>query len=238
MMKLLHLYHDLMNLYGDYANIAALQRILEKNGETVQVDKKTLGDAVRLCDYDFVFIGSGTERNLRVALADFRRYADDLKAYIDSGKPALLTGNAFEMLGKTLTDARGETVDGLGLFDFTVTEQNKTRVTADVIYECAFLTQPLVGFINRCSEISGTEPPVFTVKMGVGNAQGDSGEGVRRKNLLGTHLTGPALIKNPHLLLYFAQLLLGKTPQGDSLVRERAGYEITLEELTKRMNAQ
>ena len=31
-MKLLHLYHDIMNLYGDYANVSALKRILEQSG--------------------------------------------------------------------------------------------------------------------------------------------------------------------------------------------------------------
>ena len=31
-MKLLHLYHDIMNLYGDYANILALERMLKNNG--------------------------------------------------------------------------------------------------------------------------------------------------------------------------------------------------------------
>ena len=83
-MKLLHLYHDIMNLYGDYANIAAMKRILEKSGAQVALDKRTLGDDVRFSDYDFVFIGSGTERNRNVVLADLRRHADALRAYIDS----------------------------------------------------------------------------------------------------------------------------------------------------------
>ena len=30
-MKILHLYHDIMNLYGEYANVSALERMLEKN---------------------------------------------------------------------------------------------------------------------------------------------------------------------------------------------------------------
>ena len=74
-MKILHLYHDLMNLYGDWANVAAMQRILEKSGESVRVDKVTLGGSADLESCDFIFIGSGTERNLRVALEDFRKYS-------------------------------------------------------------------------------------------------------------------------------------------------------------------
>ena len=237
MIKILHLYHDLMNLYGDYANVSALKRILEKNGEEVKLDKLSLSDTAAIEDYDFIYIGSGTERNMRVALSDLKKYSAPIKSYIESGKSALFTGNSFEMLGKTITDCLGESVEGLGFCDFTVTEQNKTRLTSDVIYNCAFLTQPLVGFVNKCSEIKGVTSPLFTVEMGLGNFEGDKNEGVRLNNLFGTHLTGPALIKNPHLLVYFAELLLKKTPETDHLARERAGYEVTLGELKKRNEA-
>ncbi len=237
-MKLLHFYHDIMNLYGDYANIAAMKRILEKSGEAVTLDCRTLGDRVGLADYDFIFIGAGTERNMRVVLQDLRRYADELKACIDSGKVLLLTGNAFEMLGKTLTAADGSTVAGLGIFDFTTAEQNKTRVTGDVIYTCDFLTQPLVGFINKCSEVKGIERHLFAVTSGLGDFEGAQHEGVRASNCFGTHLTGPVLIKNPHFLAYLAEKLLGRAPETDYLSYERAGYAVTLEELRKRFAAE
>lgn len=237
MIRILHLYHDLMNLYGDYANVSALKRILEKSGEEVKLDRLSLRDTAAIEEYDFIFIGSGTERNMRVALGDLKKYSASLKSYIESGKPALFTGNSFEMLGKTVSDCRGKASDGLGFFDFTVTEQNKTRMTADVIYNCAFLTQPVVGFVNKCSEIRGVDSPVFEVEMGLGNSEGDKKEGARLNNFFGTHLTGPALIKNPHLLAYFAELILGKTPETDYLTYERAGYDVTLSELKKRAEA-
>ena len=237
-MKLLHLYHDLMNLYGDYANVAAMKRILEKSGEPVTVDRLSLGDNADVLNYDFIFIGSGTEKNQRVALEDFRRYTDVLNACIDSGKVLLLTGNAFEMLGKAVTDAHGSRFDGLNLFGFTVTEQNKTRNTADAIFSCDFLDRPLVGFVNKCSVIDGVDNPLFRVQMGLGNRDGDQTEGVRRENLFGTHLTGPVLIKNPHFLEYLASLLLGRAPETGWMLHERAGYEVTLTELQKRLSAQ
>lgn len=233
-MKILHLYHDMMNLYGDYANVAAMKRICEKSGEAVTVDKRSLGDNVDFAEYDFVYVGSGTERNLRVVLADFAKHADSFKAYIASGKPALFTGNSFEMLGKSLTDSSGNAVIGLGFFSFNVTEQNKTRWTSDVIYTCDFLTQPLVGFVNKCSEIKGAENAPFTVKMGLANFDGDTAEGVREQNFFGTHLTGPVLIKNPHFLAYLAEKVLGRAAETDYLTYERAGYEVTLSELQKR----
>ena len=68
--KVLHLYHDLMNLYGEYGNIAVLCRYLEDAGIEVQLDKVSVDDSFNITDYNFVYCGAGTERNQKVALAD------------------------------------------------------------------------------------------------------------------------------------------------------------------------
>jgi len=235
-MKILHLYSDIMNLYGDYGNITAIMKLCGLIGEEYTVDRRSIGDAVKLSDYDFIYVGSGTERNMKVALGDLRRLKDELCAYVDSGRAALFTGNAFEMLGKSITDADGTVYEGLGLFDFTVTEQKKTRLVGDVIYDAPFLDSPLVGFINKCSEIRGIGDPLFTVRMGLGNAEGESGEGVRRNNLFCTHLTGPVLVKNPHMLGYIISLILGQPVDTAVLTYEHRGYAVTLRELRKRLD--
>ena len=236
-MKILHLYHDLMNLYGDYANITVLKKLLENNGQTVTVDRVRPNEEIDFGEYDFVYIGSGTERNMKAAMDDFRRLKDDFVRYIGSGGVALLTGNSFEMLGKSVTDADGAEHEGLGLFGFTVTEQNKTRLVGDAVFDCGFLDSPLVGFVNKCSEISGIDEPMFTVRMGLGNREGDKGEGVRMNDLFCTHLTGPVLVKNPRFLCYIASLLLGHEADDSCLVYEKKGYEITLRELENRIAA-
>lgn len=235
-MKLLHLYHDIMNLYGDYANIAALLRIFRHNGIDCTVDKRSLSDEITLSGYDFIYIGSGTERNCHIVMNDMQRYKDALREQINSDIPILMTGNAFEMLGQSITDAAGTVHQGLGLFDFTVTEQNKTRTTADAIFTADFSDQPLVGFINKCSEIRGITSPLFTVKMGLGNCPDDQHEGLKDHCLYGTHLTGPVLIKNPHFLVYLAQQIAGDKVllSADYLTYETAAYQISLHELSAR----
>ena len=212
-MKILHLYHDIMNLYGEYANVSALERMLEKSGVKFTTDRLTLFDNADLGDYDFIYIGSGTEKNQKLVLQDFKKYKDFLVEYINSGKVILMTGNSFEMLGKTITDSDGKVFDGLGIYDFTVTEQNKRR-------------------------IKGIENHLFTVKHGLGDYENAKAEGLKDKNLFATHVTGPIMIKNPHFLEYIA-LQISKNTDGfkpctDYLDYERAGYEITLGELTKR----
>ena len=235
-MKILHLYYDIMNLYGEYANVLAAEKILKENGESVSVDKITLGENADLSEYDLIYIGSGTERNQKVVLEDLRKYKDMLIKYIDSGKTALLTGNSFEMLGKSITDSAGKVYEGLGIYDFETTEQDKSRLTADAIFSAEFSDKKLVGFINKCSHIKNVSSPLFSVEMGIGNSEDDTKEGIRYNNLFGTHLTGPILIKNPYFLSYIAELMTKKSIDTDSLKYEKAGYEITLTELTKRMS--
>lgn len=232
-MKILHLYYDLMNLYGDYANVSALCRILEKNGVEYTLDKKTLGDELTLSDYDFIYVGSGTEENQKLALSHLNEYRSDLISYIEDGRFALFTGNSFEMLGKSISGFLGS-FKGLGIFGFTVTEQNKTRNTADAIFEADFLERPLVGFINKCSSIEEGETPLFTVKMGLPDGDGGTTEGVRKNNFFGTHLTGPVMVKNPHFLKFLAEKLTGREMDLSAFKYEAAGYEITLKKLEER----
>ena len=248
-MKILHLYHDIMNLYGEYANVSALKRMLEKNDVVCEVDTLSVGDEIHLMEYDFVYVGSGTESNQKYVMEHLKKYVDDVKSYVEAGKFLLMTGNSFEILGKTITDAKGKEYDGLGMFDFTVTEQEKTRNTADAIFSIAQQSsedanailnpknkrKELVGFINKCSTIKGITTPLFQVKMGLGNEANGKTEGIVYHNFYGTHLTGPMLIKNPYFLQDLARKLCGKEMDGEYLNYEKAGYEITLRELSKRL---
>lgn len=233
-MKILHLYHDIMNLYGEYANVAALKRILENNDVLCEIDKLSVNDELQIMDYDFIYVGSGTESNQKYVLEHLKYYKEDLRAYVEAGKFLLMTGNSFEIMGKELKDAKGKSYTGLQMFDFSVTEQEKTRDTADAIFTMEGSDRPLVGFINKCSSITGITAPLFQVTMGLGNEKGGNTEGILYKNFYGTHLTGPILIKNPYFLISLVEKLCEKEINGEYLTYEKAGYEITLRELRKR----
>ena len=232
-MKILHLYHDLMNLYGDYANVSALCRMLELNNIEFSLDKKSLGDEVDFSEYDFIYIGSGSEENMKLALSSLKEKRDELAEYIENEKFLLLTGNSFEMLGEKITSFLGE-FEGLGIFPFTVTEQNKTRTTDDSVVNFPEADITLVGFINKCSEIEGITTPMLNVEMGLSNGKNQKTEGIRYKNLFGTHLTGPLFVKNPIFLKYIAEKLTGTELVDYVFSFERKGYEITLNKLRER----
>lgn len=205
-MKILHLFHDLMNLYGEYANTLALQRALSEKGKAAEIERLSADDKLDFSEYSFIYIGSGTEKNQKVALNYLSGYAEDLQAALDSGKIILATGNSFEMFGNSITDRYGVEHKGLGLFDFTVTEGTE-RIVEDITAE--FEYNKIIGFINKASQIEGVKPPFFVIKQGAGNSSGSATvEGIQAGGFYGTHIIGPLLIRNRCMAEYFADLLI------------------------------
>ncbi len=250
--RILHWYHDLLNLYGDYGNPAALVRGLARRGQPAVIDRLSFHDAPVLSSYDLVFLGSGTERGALAVLEDLRPQREHIRDALAQGVPFLATGNAFELFGRELILPDGSRREGLALFDFSV-ELTDRRTLCDQICRTALCEQPCVGFLNRASRILGVASPLFTVLHGVGNTEGEKGEGIREGSFYGTHLTGPCLIKNPHLADCFVALMTARReqacpppedalsgapplPEDDALLREyeRRAYSVTLEALTRR----
>lgn len=60
-LKVCHLYPELLNLYGDTGNIAALKFIGGKMGFKVSVERMILGDRRSFGGYDIIFIGGGQD---------------------------------------------------------------------------------------------------------------------------------------------------------------------------------
>lgn len=236
-MKILHIFDDIMNLYGEYANVAVLARALRELGQEVTVDTLSLYEDKDISGYDFYFIGAGTERKQKIALSRLLSYRAPLKAAYEAGKVMLFTGNSFELLGKQVTDAQGKVHEALGLFDFTTVESDR-RIVGDCLATCEGIPSPVVGFMNKCSKTTGIAHPFFTLTMGFGNEAQRGGEGLREKNCFGTHLTGPILIKNPALLRFFANLLGAKNAERISYPYMEKAYETTATALKKRLEGQ
>lgn len=57
-LKILYLYPDLLELYGDYGNIQVLRYRLEKRGYSAIIDSYSIGDpSPNFTEYDLVFAG-------------------------------------------------------------------------------------------------------------------------------------------------------------------------------------
>ena len=88
---------------------------------------------------------------------------------------------------------------------------------------------------------SGVDNPLFTaLDLGAGNERDKGPEGFYHGNVIGTHITGPVLVKNPAFLTWVADKLYknrGETmppvPAGlDWMDMAQRAYQVTLEELS------
>lgn len=233
-MKILHLYPDLMNLYGDSGNLRVLARRLRDQGEEVTIDRLDPGQEPDFAGYGLLYMGPGTERSQKAALEHLRPHAGALKAALESGTHGLFTGNAASMLGKAVVDGDGKTWAGLGLLDFTAREQRDSRYTGDAIVKHPDLAEPLVGFLNKCENWEGSVTPLFHTVMGRGDFPAGDGEGFTARNFLGTHLIGPVLVKNPHFHSWLLKRLLGRELKPVAYPNEEKAYRVTLQALMER----
>lgn len=235
-LRIIHFYPDLMSLYGSYANVALLRRHLEDLGNTVTVETVDYGQPAKIAGADFVFMGAGTERSQKAALADFARFTEDIRAAAEGGTAMLFAGTAMELLGKTITDCDGKEYAGIGLGNFSAV-QGKRHIVGDVYGHTDLYPQALVGFMNKSGIVTGVEMPLVTdCAMGFGNEKEGGPEGFRYKNVLASQLTGPLLVKNPKLLEHVAAAVYAR--RGLALPEEfpvdpyaRAAWAVTAEQL-------
>ena len=194
MIKVLHLYYDLLNLYGENANSKVLVNRLERQKEKVKVDFKSVGDDIKINDYDFIYVGSGSLESMELAKKDFKRLVKDIKKYINDNKIILATGNSLELFE--------------GILDYK-TKQIDFRIVGDQVFECDSIKKLVIGFQNRTSVIyENNEESLFKVKIGCGYDPNSEYEGIRHNNFFGTYLLGPLLIRNPYFLEYIVKVLL------------------------------
>ena len=222
-MKILHLFPKLLSLYGEYGNVAVLKNALEETGYTVSVTECEDGKA-DFSAYDLVYVGSGTEDNLVVAL-------DRLDAA--AAKIWLATGNAMTLFGKTVRRGNVEAA-GVGAFGYDTLIDDSKRFLGDVL---TAEEVPSLGFINTSCVYKGIENPLLTLNLGknLGNDKASVADGIREGNFIGTQLIGPFLVKNPHQLQTVYAMLTGKTLEISADDYIAKAYQVALKELSARV---
>lgn len=234
MIKILHLYHDILNLYGEYANITVLCDLLEKNNVKYSLDKFTIGDSFDFNSYDFIYCGSGTENKIKYALNDFIKRKDSFLEAVHNNKHILFTGSSFALLGNKL-----DNIDASGIFGYD-TIQAKTRFSGDVIASC-FNHSNIIGFLNTSYLVNTDSNPYYQIDYCDDIIKQFSYIGYRRNNLITINLVGPLLVRNPELLKEYVNEL-GLIEKEDfnyiDLISDNQykAYFVALDELTKRFN--
>lgn len=207
MIKIAHLYYDLMNLYGDNGNIKALKYQLERQGIKVSIDFLTIGDKFDFNNYDMLYIGPGTYNNQQLVLKDILRYKKEIKNFIEQNKIVLATGNSIELFGKSIKTLSNKKIKCLNIFEFE-SEQVDIKLVGETIAFNKDIKNYIIGFQNQNSIIKNFNNFWLDIKSGIGSNGNSKKEGINYNNFYGTYLIGPILVRNPNLLELICKKLI------------------------------
>lgn len=199
-LRIVHLYPDALNLYGDGGNAMVVERRCTWRGIPVRVDEVHMGDALELDTADIVLIGGGADRDQLAVAEELRSQRDALGAYIADDGAMLAICGSYQLLGRSYYMG-DERIDGLGIIAADTVRGNG-RLTGNVAVRTELLSAPFVGFENHGGRTILDEGELAfgtAVVPGTGNNGDDGLEGCLHRSLVGTYLHGPALSKNPEL---------------------------------------
>ncbi|MDD3452808.1 MAG: hypothetical protein PHN42_00830 [Bacilli bacterium] len=205
---IMHLYYDILNLYGENGNVKALKMYFETLGIDVKIKFVTINDTINLKDVDLIYLGMGTEQNQKLVIEHIKKYKNQFQSYIENDGYLLSTGNSFELFGKNIIDKNNINYDTLGIFEFVSHEEN-FRLVDEALCKTSFSDNYIIGFINRNSVIKNiSDNYLFEIVKGIGNYPKNIYEGYHYKNFYGTYLIGPLLVRNPHFLEVLANKII------------------------------
>lgn len=222
--NILHLYPDLLNLYGDKGNICTLTKRLEWRG--IEANTLSVNEDLSLESCDVLYLGGGGEREEAEVLKKLIPFKDSLKAYAENGGVIIASCGGFELLGK------------LEILDIEISSSDK-RLIGNVVLECEIDGESftLSGFENHAERVDiKSHSPLGRVISGNGNNQ-NGFEGVLYKNVFATHLHGPILPKSPKLCdIILSRVLKKKYEDFDNLKPLDDNFEqIALKEIEKKV---
>ncbi|MBQ6380544.1 MAG: glutamine amidotransferase [Clostridia bacterium] len=197
--NILHMFPDLLNLYGDKGNIECMRKRLQWRGIEAKLIKCTYDEPFLDFDkVDIIFLGGGSDREQKIVCSKLLEYRKQLKDYVEKGGVLVAVCGGYQLLGKyyALPD---EKIEGLSILDI-YTEHGSPRLIGNIVLQNEDISQSIVGFENHGGRtFIGSHTPLGKVVKGFGNTGQSGAEGVCYKNVVATYLHGPLLPKNPQL---------------------------------------
>ncbi len=196
--KILHLYPDRMNIYGDFGNIICLQKRMEWRSILFEYHTRSIGEEINET-YDIIFMGGGQDKGQLAVAQDLQLKSRVLHDHMKRDVPILAICGAYQLFGKYFITAEGEEIPGIGLFN-AVTKATKHRMIGNITIQSEVFGK-LVGFENHSGETELLEGVTALGKVikGYGNAFDSKKEGILQGNAIGTYLHGSFLPKNPRV---------------------------------------
>ena len=231
-LRLLYLYPDMLELYGDYGNIQVLKYRCAQRDIKLNVEQYVVGDnAPDFKSYDIVFAGGGADNEQSILSEDLLKYKNEIKESVEKGTFYLLICGAYQLFGKYYKGVEGNIIPGLEVFDYytEAAPDRSKRCIGNIVTKVKLDDKEteVIGFENHGGQTFNVDTPFGEVLYGNGNKFQDSEEGYFRKNVIATYLHGPLLSKNPKVADYIIKYCLERKNNNKVELKE---LDDTLEE--------
>ncbi len=200
--KIVWMYHDIMDLYGDKGNMMVLKRRCEERGIGITIDTCGIGETCDLSTYDLIFLGGGADREQMMLIDDLLSRKENIQKAMDTGSFFFLVCGGYQLFGQYYIAADGSKIKGLQFFDYyTDTGKDGMRCIGNIVIECNLDGNKIiaVGFENHGGQTYNVKHPLGKVIKGYGNSFNEKMEGFYNGQVFGTYLHGPLLPKNPKI---------------------------------------
>lgn len=194
-LRILQLYPNEMNIYGDRGNVLTLERRAQWQGLDPEVVYYHPGKPFPE-DIDIVVGGGGQDSGQEKVQHDLLRISETLHRLANDSVPMVMVCGLYQLFGNFFKTAEGLVIQGIGIFD-AETHGGPTRMIGNILLDTSF--GQIIGYENHSGQtfLKGKTQPFGRVKKGAGNNGQDGMEGAVYKNVYGTYLHGSLLPKNP-----------------------------------------
>lgn len=213
--KILHMYADMLDLYGDSGNMEVISFRCRKRGIGCQIDTYSIDSEMPdFTSYDLIYIGGGADLEQQHISADLMKCREGIVNAYKNGTFLFLICGGYQLMGQYYRDADGNDIKGLGLFDYFTVAPNsrRKRCIGNIVVETKITGKPVkvVGFENHGGQTQGIKAPFGKVLFGNGNCSKSEAEGYCEKNVIATYLHGPCLSKNPEISDYMIEYCVNR----------------------------
>jgi hypothetical protein len=117
--KILHMYADMLDLYGDSGNMEIISYRCKMRGIECEIHKYSIDSEMPdFSAYDLIYIGGGADLEQQHISEDLVKCREGIEAAYKNGTFLFLICGGYQLMGKYYRDADGVEIPGLGLFDY------------------------------------------------------------------------------------------------------------------------
>ncbi len=202
--RIVRILPELLGLNGSLGNAEVLHARLNWWGVATQLHDVRAGEDLP-GSADIVLLGSGTSSVVEAAATALSGWAEGLQSFREQGSLWCGIGLGGDLLGQSVTTAKGEVYQGLGFTPISA-RHGGARFSAEVSGKDA-KGRPVAGYVNDHTVREGAgvtslislDVSVRTQWSGYTSLTQDGvlGDGVSQDNLWVSTLSGPLLALNP-----------------------------------------